>query len=344
MESSYRDYVPLGLFAVFLILSFLIIKPLLLALFLGALLAYVTYSFYRRLRRRLNNKVLAALLICFLVLVIIIVPGVFILKTLIQESYVLFLVGKQRLATGLFRGCENQFCLAIENLGKIPEIQYQIQEGLKAITNWIIEKGSSFLISIPRILLNLFVLFFSMFYFLKDGEDFLHQFSRIFSIREHNYSYLIRRLKEIIRGVVYGYLIVAFLQGAVGAIGFYIFGVSSPLFWGMVMALFALVPYLGTAIIWVPTSIIVFLDGMFSDSGWQMFKGIALFVYGVIVISGLDNILKPKLIGEKARVHPAIAMLGLIGGLFLFGPIGIIAGPLILSLTMVFVDVYIHGK
>lgn len=331
------------IFGLLVIISYLIIKPFLLAILLGALLAYALYPFNRLLKKRLN-KTFAALLVCLLVLILIIIPSVFFVKTLIQESYSIYVLGKQKLSVGLFSNCENTFCNWISELSEKPEVKYYFQEGLKGLTNWIIKKGSDFLTSIPNFLLNLFILFFALFYFLKDGAIFSRKVSLYLSMQKRRYGEVIGRLKEITHGIIYGYLLVALIQGALGAIGFFIFGVSSPLFWGIVMAFLALIPYLGTGIIWGPAALILFLDGIFRDSSWLMYKGIGLAIYGLIVISGVDNLIRPKLIGDKAKIHPAIVLVGILGGILLIGPAGVIIGPLVLSLTVIIVQLYLGNK
>jgi len=332
------------LFLILAILSFFILKPFLLALFLGAFLAYLTYPIYKIIFKRVKNKNVAAILICLLVLILILVPGIFFMKAIVQESYSLYILGKQRMTTGLFKGCENEFCLSIKEFSMNPEISYQLQQGLKTATNWVVDKGSIFLLSVPRILLSLFVIFFTMFYFLKDGNSFVLKLNEFLGLKHKKYVAILSRLKEIMHGLVYGYLIVAVIQGALGALGFFIFGIPSPLFWGVVMTLLALIPFLGTGFVWAPAAVILFLNGIFQDSNMLIFKGIALFVYGLVLISSIDNVLKPKLMGEKAKIHPAVILLGIFGGLLLFGPFGVLIGPLILSLTSVFIEIYVLKK
>jgi predicted PurR-regulated permease PerM len=339
---KYREYVPLALFALLIVFSFFIIKPFLLAIFFGALLAYVFSPVYRFLLRKLKNQTFTALLICIVVLILILVPSFFFTQALVKESYTLFILLKQKLAVGLFVGCENSLCSALGDFGNDPTIQFQLQEGIKSITNWIVQKGSNILVSLPQIALNLFVLLFTMFYFLKDGKSLVQGLSQFLNIEEEKkYLQIMKRLREIFHGVVYGYLVVALMQGALGALGFFIFGVSSPLFWGLVMALLALIPFLGTGFVWVPATLIFLFDGLFTNSPNLLLRGIGLFFYGLIFVSSLDNIVRPKLIGQKAKIHPAIIMLGIFGGLLLFGPLGVIVGPLVLSLAVVFTDIYL---
>ena len=336
---KYQSYIRLVLFLGLIILSFFVIKPFLIAILIGALLAYLFSGLHNSLQKKIKNKTTPALIICVVVLILLVVVSIFFTNTLVKESYVLFVMGKQKLATGLFTNCENSFCQSVKEFGQDPTLRYQIQDSLKSITNWVIQRGSNFLISIPRFMLNLFVVFFTMFYFLKGGDKMLMNFEVFF--RKKKYAIIVKRLREIIHGVVYGYLLIAFIQGAVGGLGFFLFGISSPLFWGVVMGFMALIPLLGTGLIWVPAALFILLDGMFQDSSLLIFKGIGLFLYGLILISGIDNILRPKLMSQKANVHPVVILLGIIGGIFTFGPFGVIIGPLILSLTVVFMEIYL---
>ena len=338
---KYKEYIPLFLIILLLILSFFIIKPFLQAIFIGALLAYISYSLYKYLVKRTNKEGLSAFLVCLLVFVVIIVPGIFFVKLLVQESYSLFVLGKQKLATGFFTGCQNNFCHAIERLADNPTIEFQAQELLKTATNWFIQKGSNFLLSVPQVILSLFIVFFTMYYFLKDGKKLFSKIHILFGTKQNKYVHVISRLKEIVSGIVYGYLLVAIIQGILGGLGFFFFGVSSPIFWGVVMALLALIPFLGTGVVWVPTSLLIILNGVFQDSNILIAKGIGLFVYSLIFVSSFDNLLKPKLIGERAKVHPAIILIGIFGGIFLFGPVGVLIGPLIFSLLVVLGAAYL---
>lgn len=329
---------------VLVVLSYLVLQPFLLSIFLGALLAYIFFPVYRWLKKKLKNNTVAALLICLVILLVIIIPSIFFVNGLIQESYSMYVLSKQKISHGLFENCHNNFCVFVKELSNDPQIGYQLQEGFKAVTNWVIKKGSAVLVSIPAILLNLFVMFFTLFYFLKEGNFFMKNLSGYLGMHKKKYLKIIGRLKEVIYSIIYGYLLVALIQGILGTIGFFIFGVSSPLFWGAMMAILALVPFIGTGLIWVPASLWIFLEGIFQDSNLLIYKGIGLFVFCFIFVSSLDNFIRPKLIGDKAKIHPAIIMIGIFGGIVVFGPIGLIVGPLILSLTAIIIKEYITDK
>lgn len=341
---KYKSYLPGVLIALLLILSFFLVRPFLEAILIGALLAYFTHPLYKWLTSKVSNPTLAALLVCLIVLLVLLIPAVLILKVIIEQSYTAFMLVQEKLSAGIFSGCTNSVCVYLENMMENPLLQKELGSIAVTLTSKIFERGSSLLMSVPLIFLNLFITFFTIFYFLKGGEQFLTKVSHYLSMQKREYLHILSRGKEIVHGVVYGYLLVAFIQGVLGAVGFFVFGVSSPLFWGVLMGLLALIPFLGTGIIWAPASIILFVEGISMNSSSLMLRGAGLFLYGLLIVSTIDNILKPKLIGEKAKIHPLIIMLGIFGGLLLFGPLGVIIGPLVLSFTYVVVDIYLSKK
>ncbi len=337
-----RDSIPVVLFLILLLLSVFVIRPFIIAILLGAFLAYLLHPVHRILAKRMKSRVFPPLILCLLVLFILIVPGVFLAESLIKESYTSYIVVKQKLAIGFFRDCDNTFCYALREFSQNPDIQSQIKEITKAVTTWVVEKSSSLLVSLPKMILNLVVLFYTLYYFLKDGPRLLRDLNTYLGLRQKKYQLILGRLGEILHGVVYGYLLIAVMQGALGALGFFLFGISSPLFWGMIMGFFALVPFIGTAAVWFPAALLLFLEGLFVDSNSLMLKAVGLFIYGSVVISGLDNFIRPKLMGEKARIHPVVILLGIFGGVIAFGTFGVILGPLVLSLAVVILEAYIE--
>ena len=329
---------------ILVVITFFIIKPFFIAITVGALLAYILYRFYKYLLLKTKKETISAFIVCIIAFFVVVIPSIFLIKILVQQSFALFILGKQKLALGFFTGCESSFCDTLKIYGNDPAVEYQIQEILRASTNWVIERGSNFLLSVPQIVIGLFISFISMYYFLKDGKRFLHKLNQFFSTNEEKYGYVLSRLKRIMHGIVYGYGLVALIQGVLGGFGFFIFGVSSPVFWGMIMGVLGLFPLIGSGLVWGPAALMLVLQGIFQNSNSMIARGIGLGIYSALLISSLDNTLKPKLMGQKAKVHPAVMLIGLLGGIFFFGPIGVILGPLTLALLVVLIDAYIIEK
>jgi predicted PurR-regulated permease PerM len=185
---------------------------------------------------------------------------------------------------------------------------------------------------------------FSMFYLFKDEGHMFVNLRKILPLKDVYKKHLFERFGKVISAIIHGYIVVAIIQGIVGGIGFLIFGVSSPLIWGIVMAFAALVPFIGTGVIWLPPALIKLVNGIANNNTGQIIGGILFILYGIIIISSLDNILRPKIIGNKAKVHPVLILVGVLGGLYMLGFIGIIVGPMILALFSTFIQAYEKDK
>ena len=177
---------------------------------------------------------------------------------------------------------------------------------------------------------------FISFFLFKDGKELIQNSVKMMPISKKYSSKLIDKFGKIANSVVFAHIIVAIVQGTLGAIGFYIFGVESAIFWGVVMVIFALLPLIGPAIIWGPASLFLIFNGVIINSYFDIGKGIGLILYGIFIMSISDNLLRVKIIGGQADVHPLTVLIGIIGGLSLFGLIGIFVGPIILSLLITF--------
>ncbi|MEK6950496.1 MAG: AI-2E family transporter [Nanoarchaeota archaeon] len=341
----YRKYIPrtllLVLLLALLLISYFIIKPFLLSLFFGVLLGYITYPVYQFIQKRVHHPTIAALFVCLLIFLIILIPVALLFKTLVQESYVVFISVKQKLATGVFQSCYNQFCQQLKQWGKDPLISGEIQEIAKGITNWVVKEGQELLFRAPTLVSSFIVILFTLFYTLKEGKGGIERLVAYLNIHTGKYQLLTARIGEIVRGVVNGYLLIALIQGILGGLGFFLFGLSSPIFWGLVMAFLALIPYLGTWLVWAPAALLLGLEGIFQDSTLLVGKGIGLFLYGVIVVSSIDNFLRPKVVSKTARIHPLVILVGALGGVFSLGAAGVIVGPLVLSLVQVVLEVFL---
>jgi predicted PurR-regulated permease PerM len=141
------------------------------------------------------------------------------------------------------------------------------------------------------------------------------------------------RTRDVITAVLYGQLLIAVLQGLVGGLGFLIFGIENPVFWGFTMGVLSFIPLLGPPAVWLPAAIYLIYAG-------NLVSGIGLIIYGVVIVMNIDNFLKPKLIGGKSGMHPIVVLVGILGGITLFGFAGFIIGPIILALALLIIKFY----
>ncbi len=179
----------------------------------------------------------------------------------------------------------------------------------------------------------IFSLFFTFFYFLVDGERIARFLKQVSPLSDGEDEELMRDFVSMSRAIMKGSLAVAIVQGVLGGIGFAAVGLSSPAVWGAVMGIFSLIPIVGTGIIWVPAGLWLFLMG-------EVWQGAFLLAFGAGVISTVDNILRPKLVGRDAQIHPLLVFFSTIGGISLFGVPGFLIGPIIVSFFLALVRIY----
>lgn len=329
---NYSKYFFIILFLIVTILSFWLIKPYITAI-LGAFgLTYLFFPLYRRLYAKTKRKNLSAILMLILVIVIIVIPIFFIVNAMVKEALNLY----QYLNTfdlsflgnviGAYVGSDVGTELNLANsyiIGAFAEF-----------SKYLVEFISKFVISLPGKILGVFIMFFVMFYLFRDGEKFFEIVKKHSPFKKDYSDKIVKEFKSVTNAVIRGILVSSLIQGIIGGFGFWIFGVSNPILWGVIMFILSLLPVVGPALIWVPAGIILILTG-------HVTKGLLILVYGGFAMSLLDNIIRPKLISKQSKIHPIIVLLGIIGGIGLFGIVGILIGPLILALFIIFIKT--HG-
>jgi len=217
------------------------------------------------------------------------------------------------------------------------KIIVSIQQGVTDLTSSFINAVGKVLTNSAEIFLGIFLSFFVAFHVLKEKEETETYLREILPFNKEVNERFIKRAKEVASATIYGHFLVAVIQGLCAGIGFYIFGAPSPLFFMILAMFFASIPYLGAWIVWIPVSIILIASG-------NQLNGILLFLFGFIFISTIDDIVRPYIIGKKAKINLLVVLIGILGGLVLFGPIGLIIGPVILELLLIFLELYKTGE
>ncbi len=350
------------LFLAIIFLAFYITKPFLPSLITAAIIAYLSYPLFQKTTGYVRSRKLASFIVSLIIVLLITVPFIVVLSLVSREAVGVYQALNYR--NGIISGdsqhtlganfmkivCkdENGFsCRSLKALvALLPnnDLDYFLKSTIRIITGFILNNVSDFLVSIPSILLSLFVMIFAVYYLFLDGEILAKRIRNILPLKGPHKQNVINKFHNITTAVFYGNIAVAVVQGALGAIGFLIFGVKSAVLWGCVMMFFALIPYFGTAIVWLPAALNLIFLGYLQDNTSQITKGVLLIIYGIVVVSTIDNILKPKLISHKANVHPILVLVGVLGGLNLFGFFGLVLGPVMLALLMTFVEIYEEEK
>jgi predicted PurR-regulated permease PerM len=202
------------------------------------------------------------------------------------------------------------------------------------VVRYLLDHYSVILGGIGVFLVNFFTMIFSMFFFFRDGDRLLEELRRLVPLAPEYQDRLVRKLREVIYATFFGVLATGACQGIAAGVVFFLLGISNPVLWGTTTAVVSVVPVIGTAVVWVPMSVYLILTG-------SVGKGVLLLVLGSGVIAVVDNVVRPLIIeGKSEGMHLLLVFFGLAGGLALFGPPGLILGPLVAALLVVFLDIF----
>jgi predicted PurR-regulated permease PerM len=324
-------------------------QPFLAAVGVGVVLTVITFPLYERLRRKLGGRDgAAAPLMVLLVLLLLVVPVLGLIGTLGQQ------------ATDVYRwiekaaGQDNPVQRIVERLdayrgqgvlGRLVEwvlpqlkafaadakhtVPEAMKKGIGAVTGVL----TSLLANVLAFFLNLILALVAMGIFYARGEPLLGEMTALVPLPRERTRELFARLGEVTKAVVKGIGLTCLAQGALGGLGFWIAGLPSPLLFGTVMAFTALIPVVGTAIVWVPGVLYLFLTG---QTTW----GVGLFLWCALLVGNIDNVLRPLLIGGKAGMPLPLLLVGILGGLFAYGLKGLLIGPLVLTVLLFVLEEY----
>lgn len=321
----------LALLAGVLYLSFYIFRPYLSALVLAAVLAVVfdpLHRFFVRLSG--GHESLAALLTTGCILVIIILPFIFFGWQLFQEAWQVYL----QVADPATTFSSGLVTLTQERIQRVaPTIEIDVDAYLQQALEWLIQHAGDFFASTARVVLNILLSLFALFYLLRDGPALTRRLMELSPLANMYDRQIADRLRIAVNSVIKGSLTIAVIQGMVTSVGLALFGVPNAALWGSVTVLAALIPNIGTAAVLLPAVVYLFLTEHYIASA-------GLTIWGLLAVGLLDDFLGPRLINRGIRLHPMIILLAVIGGLNFFGPLGYVLGPLVISFLFALLDLY----
>ncbi|QLA16313.1 AI-2E family transporter [Desulfolutivibrio sulfoxidireducens] len=333
----------LATLAVSLFLAYIVLRPFVHLIVLGTVLATLFHPIFSLLRRKWRNRgSLAALATVAMVVLLLIVPLLLLTGALLnqgmqtlsavqnwlQENDLETLLSQEHLAPYLAWLKTHAPFL---DLSKI-DLQGDLIELSKQSGQIILDAGTTLLGNALGLTLNFFILVFILFFLIRDGESMLARIKYLMPLREEQEDRLIKQFGDVSRSVVMGSFLIAVCQGLAGSLGLYIVGIP-PLFWGFMMGFTSLIPIVGTAIIWIPAAIYL---GLTNQWEWGLF----LAAWGAIIVSGIDSVLRPLLLKGRSNMSMFYVFLSILGGIKYFGALGILYGPLIVSLAMVMLSIY----
>jgi len=329
-------------------LLYQILLPFLSSIIWAILLAMVFYPLFQKLQRILKKRgVISALIMTLLVFIVIVLPFTLLLASLASEVVDIYHRAEEIIRTG-------QFQAYLEKAKEIPILKWilarlsehldfsqtdplpLILKNFKQISNFIFTQTTILLKGFSTFVAGFFFTLLSLYYFFKDGSHLFGRLKEFVPLPSKERDLLIQRFKDMIYATIYGGILIAIIQGLLGGLSFWALGLPSPIFWGTAMALLSFIPIGGTAFIWGPAGILLLIGG-------AILKGVILLGLGVFVISMVDNLLRPFFISTRTKIHPLLLFFAVLGGIQAFGLIGLIAGPLVATLFLALIEIYIQG-
>jgi len=334
-DKEIKKYVIITLFILLAVLSFLIIKPIFLSIFIGLILSYLFSPLYRLINKKITSKNISALIVLLLFATLVSVPTIMLVKYSMSNLDKVY-----------------DYISSISNLEVLIETTFpqllnnqQVVVNLHAITTSLSSKMTGFVSSainglffnIIPILLNVAVALFIFFVAMRDQEELKAYFISLSPFSKEYQKKFYEKFDQVTYSVIYGELIVGLSQGIIAGIGYFICGVPHAILLTVLTTVISIIPIIGPWLVWMPVDIYLFLNGSTSSA-------MGLLIYGLFIINWVDTILRPIIVSKGTKMNSAIALIGMTGGLYVFGIMGLIIGPLILAYLILLVEAYKDKK
>ena len=318
-----------------LYVCWLMFQPFFNVLLWAGVLSVVFYPMHRRILARTGKPSLAAACSTLLVILLILLPVTFITVAVVREL---------SSAASTFKATDHTWANSVppgaawifDRLGQYVDIDRESARTFIAdrMQMWGTALAASTLVVVGGAvgaIAQMLLVVFTLFYFFRDGERIRHAAYEMVPLQRVQWHDIIARTKDVIGATVYGVLAISAIQGTLGTFIFWSLGLPSPLLWGVVMFFLSMIPMAGAFLVWVPAAIYLALTGTLVKAG-------ILVVWGVLVIGGIDNILSPRLVGRRACLHELLIFFAVLGGLQVFGVLGLVLGPVAVAMTLALIE------
>ena len=324
--------------ALFLAVAWPFLKPLL----LGALLAGLFHPLYRWITRLLGGRRSLSAAVTLLVLLVLglgplsVFLGVVIQQALTISDQAIPWLSQHLGAASTYNVHEwlvQRFPALAEYMPTQEQLLQNVATATKTAGAFLVTLASRMTALTATFLLNLFVMLYAMFFFFRDGHTILERIFYYLPLNDEDETRMLARFTSITRATVKGTLVIGAIQGALAGVAFWVAGIDGAALWGTIMTILSIIPGIGAPLVWVPVVIVLFING-------QYLTATLLLMWCAAVVGTIDNFLRPVLVGRDAKMPDLLILIGTLGGLFLFGPIGFIVGPIICGLFLTVWDIY----
>jgi predicted PurR-regulated permease PerM len=315
-----------------------LLAPFFFPLFWAAVVASIFRPVHERLNRKLKHSSTSAAVTVLVFALLIILPGSIVGSLLFTESMQIY--ESLRKGSGGIEKVVKSITSVVKDNPYVVSLHIDEQfwteklaEIAKAISNYIFVNLTALTQNTLVFIVQVAVMLYALFYFIRDGDKFLDMVMKLLSLGRERGKVLQERFVVTAKSTLKVTLIIGGIQGILGGLIFWFTGVHGALVWGVVMIILSILPVVGCSIIWIPAGIVMILTG-------YLWKGLLILAFGVFVISMVDNLLRPILVGRDVQMHPLLIFLSTLGGIALFGFSGFVIGPIITSLLLAIWTMY----
>lgn len=317
------------LLALLIVLAFFLVKPILLSIISGILLAFVFSPVYNWVYKKTNSRNLSASLISIFLILIIVIPFWFFMPIILEQSFGIYqAIQSFDFVTPL----KTIFPSLFSSEGISKELVSILYSFTTNAANYISNAFGQLLLNLPELSLQLLVMAFTFFYVLRDKDELVIYIKSLLPFSKEIENKIFEYSKGITFSVLYGQIIVGILQGIAVGLGLYLFNVPNALFLTLAAVVFGILPILGTTIIWLPVAIYVLIS-----QGTLPAFGVSIFG---LLSNFLGDFVRPVIVARRIQMNSALMLIGMIGGILLFGILGTILGPLIIGYLLILLEIY----
>jgi len=326
---TFEKYFFFSLLLVNFVFAFFIFRPFWIVLVLGASFAIVLSPIYRWLKNRRFPGWLSSLLTVLLFIILICGPIYGIGTMVFKQSENVY-------ATVVANGGITPFAESINNSinNILPDsMHFNMNDKISGFVSLISKNVAGIFSATLSTFFSFILMLLTIFYLLKDGEQWKNALLRLSPLKDTDDKKILKSISNTVNGVIKGYILIAVVQGILMGFGLYIFGVPNPALWGVVAAIASLIPSVGTALVSIPVIIYLYFTG-------DIVATIGMAVWATLAVGLIDNLLNPIIIGKSVKIPMLLILFSVLGGISLLGPIGILIGPLVVSLLYTLVSIY----
>lgn len=327
--------------AIGIYLCWLMLQPFVEVLEWAAVLVIVFYPVNQRLSRWTGHPKLSALASALLIIVIVLAPLLLLMFALGNELRNVAQSLPENL-TAFFDSkspAKGRIVAWIQQHVHLDSLQSQefIKDQLGQMSAKLLGQSLGLIGGMIAGFFKTFFVIFTTYYLFRDGDKIVSALPDAFPLSRHQSEGIIARTKQVIAASVYGVICIAMIQGILGGLAFWILGVPSPLLWAVLMTFVCLIPVAGSFLVWLPASAYLFFTGHWT-------KALLMVLWGTFIVSTVDNFLRPRLIRGQTKLHELFVFFSVLGGMRVFGLLGIVLGPVVLAITLALLETFKHGE